>query len=236
LKSNSDFSTSIVMLSHSNDEELALKCIEMGAQDFVMKNEISSIRLRRAIIIATERYFLEQKVLETHTQLKQLAETDTLTGVFNRHFFDKRLKKFLLMASRSQTPLALLLIDVDRFKDINDQYGHVTGDHVLQEVAQRLQCNTRDSDSLFRIGGDEFAVIATNLASEEQVDLIVRRILSAFESNFNIDQQCIEVSISIGVASYPECASNSLELRKCSDIALYRAKEKGRKQAQYYSK
>ncbi|GAJ73339.1 sensory box/GGDEF domain protein [Vibrio sp. JCM 18904] len=80
LKSNSDFSTSIVMLSHSNDEELALKCIEMGAQDFVMKNEISSIRLRRAIIIATERYFLEQKVLETHTQLKQLAETDTLTG------------------------------------------------------------------------------------------------------------------------------------------------------------
>ncbi|MFH0236350.1 diguanylate cyclase domain-containing protein, partial [Vibrio diabolicus] len=236
LKSNSDFSTSIVMLSHSNDEELALKCIEMGAQDFVMKNEISSIRLRRAIIIATERYFLEQKVLETHTQLKQLAETDTLTGVFNRHFFDERLKKFLLMASRSQTPLALLLIDVDRFKGINDQYGHVTGDHVLQEVAQRLQCNTRDSDSLFRIGGDEFAVIATNLASEEQVDLIVRRILSAFESNFNIDQQCIEVSISIGVASYPECASNSLELRKCSDIALYRAKEKGRKQAQYYSK
>ncbi|MBS9998981.1 EAL domain-containing protein [Vibrio alginolyticus] len=236
LKSNSDFSTSIVMLSHSNDEELALKCIEMGAQDFVMKNEISSIRLRRAIIIATERYFLEQKVLETHTQLKQLAETDTLTGVFNRHFFDERLKKFLLMASRSQAPLALLLIDVDRFKDINDQYGHVTGDHVLQEVAQRLQSNTRDSDSLFRIGGDEFAVIATNFTSEGQVDLIVRRILSAFESNFNIDQQCIEVSISIGVASYPECASNSLELRKCSDIALYRAKEKGRKQAQYYSK
>ncbi|WP_425667786.1 two-component system response regulator (plasmid) [Vibrio tubiashii] len=236
LKSNKDFSTSIVMLSHSNDEELALKCIEAGAQDFVMKSEVSAIRLRRSIVIATERYFLEKKILETHMQLKQLAEIDTLTGLSNRHFFDERLKQFLLMASRTRKPLALLLIDVDRFKDINDQHGHIMGDQVLQAVSKRLQSSTRESDSLFRIGGDEFAVIASNLTSEEQVHLLVQRILSAFETDFYIEQQHFEVFISIGVASYPECAKNSMELRRCSDIALYRAKEKGRKQAQYYSK
>jgi diguanylate cyclase (GGDEF)-like protein len=235
LRSNTNFATSIVMLSHSNDESLALKCIEAGAQDFVMKSEISAMRLRRAVLIATERYFLEQKILETHAQLKQLAEFDTLTGLHNRHFFDERLKKLLIMASRVRKPLALLLIDVDRFKEINDQYGHVAGDRVLQEVSTRLQSSTRESDLLFRIGGDEFAVIANYLGYEEDVCTLVQRILLTFESNVTIDNNEIDLSVSIGVATYSECGSNSLELRKNADIALYRAKDKGRNQAQYYS-
>ncbi|KGY09979.1 GGDEF domain-containing response regulator [Vibrio sinaloensis] len=236
LKSNPSFASSIVILSHSNDEDLALKCIEAGAQDFVMKNEVSALRLRRAVLIATERYFLEQKIVETHTQLKQLAEFDTLTSLSNRHFFDERLKKLLFMASRVRKPLALLLIDVDRFKEINDQYGHVIGDLVLQEVSTRLQASTRESDSLFRIGGDEFAVIASYLECEEDVYTLVQRILSTFENDVTIDSHEIGFSISIGISIYPECGSNALELRKNADIALYRAKEKGRNQAQYYSK
>lgn len=236
LRANANFATSIVMLSHSNDEELALKCIEAGAQDFVMKSEISAMRLRRAVLIATERYYLEQKILETHTQLKQLAECDTLTGLNNRHFFDERLKKLLLMASRVRKPLALLLIDVDRFKEINDQYGHIAGDLVLREVSIRLQASTRESDSLFRIGGDEFAVIASYLESEGDVYTLVQRILSTFNKAITIDNHDIDFSVSIGIAIYPECGSNSLELRKNADIALYRAKDKGRNQAQYYSK
>lgn len=236
LRANANFATSIVMLSHSNDEELALKCIEAGAQDFVMKSEISAMRLRRAVLIATERYYLEQKILETHSQLKQLAEYDTLTSLNNRHFFDERLKKLLFMASRVRKPLALLLIDVDRFKEINDQYGHIAGDIVLQEVSMRLQASTRESDSLFRIGGDEFAVIASYLESERDVYTLVQRILSTFEKAITIDNHDIDFSVSIGIAIYPECGSNSLELRKNADIALYRAKDKGRNQAQYYSK
>ncbi|MEZ9398350.1 putative bifunctional diguanylate cyclase/phosphodiesterase [Vibrio splendidus] len=236
LRSNANFATSIVMLSHSNDEELALKCIEAGAQDFVMKSEISAMRLRRSVLIATERYYLEQKILETHSQLKQLAEFDTLTSLNNRHFFDERFKKLLLMASRVRKPLALLLIDVDRFKEINDQYGHIAGDLVLQEVSIRLQASTRESDSLFRIGGDEFAVIASYLESEEDVYTLVQRILSTFEKAITIDNHDIDFSVSIGIANYPESGSNSLELRKNADIALYRAKDKGRNQAQYYSK
>ncbi|AIW17779.1 EAL domain-containing protein [Vibrio coralliilyticus] len=236
LRAQTNFATSIVMLSHSNDEDLALRCIEAGAQDFVMKNEISAMRLRRSVLIATERYFLERKIIETHTQLKQLAEFDTLTGLNNRHFFDERFKKLLFMASRVRKPLALLLIDVDRFKEINDQYGHVTGDRVLQEVSIRLQSSTRESDSLFRIGGDEFAVIASHLERENDVYTLVQRILSAFESDIAVDNYKIDFSVSIGAAIYPECGSNSLELRKNADIALYRAKDKGRNQAQYYSK
>lgn len=236
LKESQGFSTSVVMLSHSNDEELALKCIEAGAQDFIMKGEISATRLRRAIIIAQERHALALQIQENHSQLKKLAEIDPLTGLNNRYFFDEQLKTMLNISSRTGNALALILIDLDKFKGINDRFGHVVGDCVLQQFSQRLKSSTRDSDLLFRIGGDEFAVIANNLGSEEKVVQLVQRILAAFEQPMVIDTQSIGVSVSIGIASCPECALESIELRKCADIALYRAKDRGRGQAQYYSK
>ncbi|MEH0740447.1 EAL domain-containing protein [Vibrio cholerae] len=236
LRSVSDFSTSIVMLSHSNDEELALSCIEVGAQDFIMKKEITASRLRRAIVIATERYYLEQQIQAKHTELKRMAEEDSLTGLSNRYFFDETLKKALLIASRSKKPLMLLLIDLDKFKDINDSLGHVVGDAVLRHVAQRLSHCSRKSDYLCRIGGDEFAIIIQNLEMKNHVHLLVQRLLKAFEEPIIVDSHSIDMTISIGIASAPECATNSVDLTKCADIALYRAKDQGRNQAQYYSK
>ena len=236
LRAKNDFSTSIVMLSHNDDEEIALKCIESGAQDFIMKSEVTAVRLRRAIVIASERHQLEQQVLETHIELKRLAESDSLTGLNNRHFFEERLTKKLLSAAQESSSFALMLIDIDRFKDVNDRYGHVLGDRVLKEVADKLNRCVGHNDIICRLGGDEFALLFPIGNNKQYVQQLVNRLLSEFRSSMCVDGEFLDLTISMGIASFPECASNSIELRKCADIALYRAKEKGRNQAQFYSK
>lgn len=177
LRAQNDFSTSIVMLSHNDDEEIALKCIESGAQDFIMKSEVTAVRLRRAIVIASERHQLEQQVLETHIELKRLAESDSLTGLNNRHFFEERLTKKLLSAAQESSSFALMLIDIDRFKDVNDRYGHVLGDRVLKEVAEKLNRCVGYNDILCRLGGDEFALLFPIGNNKQYVQKLVNRLL-----------------------------------------------------------
>ncbi|PMH39211.1 putative bifunctional diguanylate cyclase/phosphodiesterase [Vibrio cyclitrophicus] len=236
LRAKNDFSTSIVMLSHNDDEDIALKCIESGAQDFILKSEVTAVRLRRAIVIASERHQLEQQVLETHTELKRLAERDSLTGLNNRHFFEERLTKKLLSAAKDNSSFVLMLIDVDKFKDVNDRHGHVLGDGALKEVASKLNRCVGYNDILCRLGGDEFALLFPIGNNKQYVQQMVNRLMSEFSSSICVDEESLDLTVSVGIASFPECASNSIELRKCADIALYRAKEKGRNQAQFYSK
>ncbi len=235
LRRTSQLSTAIVMLSHSNDEELALKCVEAGAQDFLMKSEVSVVRLKRAVLLAKERYNLEQQVRASHDQLRRLAEQDSLTGLSNRFFFDEALKDAIPQAKRDGSAMALLLLDLDNFKNINDTKGHGAGDIFLKEVAQRLKVPIREGDKLCRLGGDEFAILVRSLPSPAVVRLLTHRIFEALSTPVEIDGQLTPVSVSIGVANFPDCATDAVELMKCADVAMYRAKASGRNQVHYYS-
>lgn len=236
IRGGNDYSTAIVMLSHSNDEELALQCIEAGAQDFVMKSEVSATRLKRAILISAERHQLERQVKDSHDQLRFLAERDSLTGLRNRFFFDEALKDAIPKAARNNQRLALLFLDLDKFKNINDTLGHQAGDYFLKEVAKRLEKPIRESDKLCRLGGDEFAILVNDLVHPTQVRLLANRIYKAFEEPIKIGDESVEITASIGIATYPECATDEIGLMKCADVAMYRAKELGRNQVQYYSR
>ena len=144
-----------------------------------MKSEVTASRLKRAILISTERHHLEQQVRESHDQLRRLAEQDSLTGLSNRYFFDEALRDALPKASRNGKAVGLLLLDLDRFKNINDTLGHDAGDRFLQEVARRLEVPVRQGDKLCRLGGDEFAVLVHGLDQPDKIKHLVERI---FES------------------------------------------------------
>ncbi|ETI60468.1 putative bifunctional diguanylate cyclase/phosphodiesterase [Marinomonas profundimaris] len=236
LRGIKDFASAIVMLSHSSDDELALMCVEAGAQDFIMKSEITAPRLKRAILISAERCQLERQVRESHEKLRYLAEQDSLTGLSNRYFFDVALKDALIQACRDKSPLALLLVDLDKFKHINDTFGHVVGDDVLKEIARRLKGVIDVGDKICRLGGDEFSILVHTLENPNQIRLMVDRIIQAVSAPMEIQGKTVQLSMSVGVATYPECATGAAELMKCADVAMYRSKGLGGKQAQYYSK
>lgn len=236
LRGTNDFSAAMVMISHSNDEELAVRCIEAGAQDFLMKGEVTAARLKRSVLLATERYELERQIQASHDQLKRLAEQDTLTGLTNRYYFDEALKHAIPRARREKSNILLLMIDLDRFKKINDTLGHQAGDALLKEVAQRLRAPLRADDRLSRLGGDEFAILVESLEHTNDARILVNRLLEAFEKPFLLNDEKVRVTASIGVATYPECGEDAIELMKSADVAMYRAKGAGRGQAQYYSR
>jgi len=236
LRNTAAHHTPVVMLSHSNDDELALNCIEKGAQDFITKSEVTASRLMRAILHARERYKIESELRESREQLRSLAEVDTLTGLANRYMFERGLKSALPLAERQQSRMALVMLDLDNFKNVNDTLGHATGDALLQEVARRLQMVVREGDLLGRLGGDEFAILIHNLEHIELAERLTKRVLLALQQPVTIDGRTITVSASLGIASYPDCASDATQLMKCADIALYRSKDSGRNQAHFYSK
>ncbi len=228
-------SMAVVMLSNEDDEKLAIQCIETGAQDFIQKHEVTTTRLMRSIMHAKERYKIERQLRQTQDQLRIMAEKDALTGLANRYVFEAELSSAIPRARRNKQFLALLMLDLDNFKDINDTMGHGAGDQLLIEVARRLQGPVRGGDLLCRLGGDEFAVLVHNLDDQTELAPLTKRILEELSKPFQLEGVEINISASIGVASFPDCALDSVQLMKCADIAMYRSKEKGRNQAHYYS-
>ncbi len=235
-------SIAVVMLSHTEDDELALKCIHAGAQDFITKSEVTVPRLLRALTHSKERFRIEQELRErhrklskSHEQLRKMAEMDALTGLANRYMFETGLKHALPQAERKGKTLALVMLDLDKFKDVNDTLGHAVGDQLLVEVAQRLNKTVREGDLLCRLGGDEFAILVHDLNNVASVRLLTHRILASFAKPLVIEGCDIVISASIGIASYPECATDAIQLMKCADVAMYRSKEAGRNRTHYYS-
>ncbi|MFM2484957.1 putative bifunctional diguanylate cyclase/phosphodiesterase [Celerinatantimonas yamalensis] len=216
--------TALIMLSHNHDEQLLLESITAGAQDFLIKSDITPRQLSRTLLQAKKRFELESKLNESYEQLKQLAESDPLTGIANRYRFDKALEQTIQQNQRSNQYVALFILDLDRFKHINDNFGHQVGDKLIQGVAQRLQEKLRSSELIARLGGDEFALIFNRLSSINQVNAIARRVSQLFNEPFYIDQHVIHCQCSIGIALHPLNSVYSEELKKFADIAMYRAK------------
>lgn len=169
----------------------------------------------------TERKRMEQ-------QLKDMATHDALTGLPNRRLFNDRLHMALAQAQRNHRTLAVVLLDLDRFKDINDMLGHNVGDQLLEAVGKRLTNLMRKSDTVARWGGDEFILLAPDMARVEDAAKIAQRILEAFRKPFVFGNQELDITVSIGIASYPDDGEDAETLIKNADVAMYSAKENGR--------
>ena len=227
-------SIAIVMMSSSEDEELSLACIRAGAQDFLLKSEISSARLKRALLHASTRFELEQKLYKTYQKVKLLAETDSLTGLSNRYYFDESLKQVLTINCRCEQQTALLLFDLDNFKLVNDTFGHDIGDLLLKKVVVRIKSCLRGNETFARLGGDEFAIMLNNLTNSDQAGQVARRIVTVLHKPFEIVPAFIQTTVSVGIAIFPENGRTSDVLFKHADIAMYRAKNNGRNQICFF--
>ncbi|MBF0184407.1 MAG: diguanylate cyclase [Magnetococcales bacterium] len=182
-------------------------------------------------IIATGMDITARKQAEE--RLQHLAGHDPLTGVFNRRLFHENLSTAIAYTLRDEGKLAVLYLDLDHFKPINDRLGHAAGDQLLIEVVQRLQALIRKSDTLARMGGDEFAIILTNVTAPVFVEHVANKILSELTEPFIIQGEICRIGTSIGIALLPEHGQNSDSLLKQADHAMYTAKEQGRNQYRF---
>lgn len=168
-------------------------------------------------------------------QVNHISQHDLLTSLPNRNLFADRLQRAILKARRDKRLLALLFIDVDHFKSINDNYGHQEGDEVLKAFANRMIACIRDSDSLGRIGGDEFVVLLEDLPHASGALEVAKKIQASVSTPITVNGSIITTTASIGVSLYPEDAHTDEELIKCADLAMYEAKQSGRNQIYFYS-
>ncbi|MDH5257177.1 MAG: EAL domain-containing protein [Gammaproteobacteria bacterium] len=163
------------------------------------------------------------------------ATHDILTGLPNRILLLERLIHSLATAGRHDYKVAVLFIDIDKFKNVNDGFGHKTGDQLLTEIASRLKANTRDEDTVARLGGDEFVVVLDQIPKTSDVAKVTQKIITSFQDPVRIVNHEFYVTCSIGIAIYPKDAPNADTLLKNADIAMYSAKERGRNNFQYFS-
>ncbi|WEJ61661.1 sensor domain-containing diguanylate cyclase [Thiomicrorhabdus lithotrophica] len=168
---------------------------------------------------------ITNRIKETE-RLEQLAHYDHLTKVPNRYLLLSRLEHLISQSERSKNQFALLFVDLDDFKVINDTKGHVFGDWVLIETASRLKQAIRDSDTVARIGGDEFVLVLENISNRNDVARMVQKITKMLNDDFMIENQKVEVSCSIGVAFYPEDGTTIDKLFTTADMNMYKAKGK----------
>jgi diguanylate cyclase (GGDEF)-like protein/PAS domain S-box-containing protein len=167
--------------------------------------------------------------------IKRLAYYDSVTGLPNRVLFNDRLKLALAHARRNKERLAVMLLDLDRFKDVNDTLGHPVGDQLLEAVGGRLTTLLRESDTVSRMGGDEYLLILPGIAQVEDATKIGRKILETIREPFVLDDLELSITTSIGVALYPDDSEDVDALVKNADIAMYHAKHEGRDNCQRYT-
>jgi len=168
-------------------------------------------------------------------RIRHLAHYDELTGLANRSMFSQSLSHAIAKAQRNSMELAILFIDLDRFKNINDTLGHGAGDSVLKEVAERLRGCLRESDTIGRLSGDEFVVLLEEMSQSMHCTEVAQKILAAIARPFTLDTQEFHLTASIGISTYPADSEDLQGLLKNADIAMYRAKELGRNNFQFYS-
>ncbi|MCZ2721942.1 EAL domain-containing protein [Marinomonas sp. 15G1-11] len=225
----------IIMVSQHEDEAISSQALTIGAHDFLLKSEVNAERLTRTIYQAQHRYILEKELRDKTHSLKNLAQTDFLTGLINRRAFEHILQQSYIESEITSGTVAVLFIDLDHFKNINDSLGHSVGDKVLRKVAVRFKSALDKSQLLARLGGDEFVVLATDIKSDEQAKNIARNIIKSLHTPILVNSIAFDLSASIGISILGLCASTPEELMKSADIAMYKAKENGRSQYRLYS-
>ena len=186
------------------------------------------VEIEGIIIDITERKIAEEK-------LSLLARTDNLTGLANRATFVDRLRQAYAASKRGANPFAVLYMDVDHFKDVNDTLGHPAGDLLLKAIADRLKIQTRENDVVARLGGDEFAILQTETNDPAAAGELAAKLLHALSEPYALQDNSVHVTVSIGVAAYASSTSGPDVVLSQADLALYRAKEQGRNQYRFHS-
>ena len=225
---------SIIMLTGEGDERTAVTAIKLGAYDYLTKKEVNSHRLSTCISSAIEKLNLEKNLNEKIRQNNYLARYDELTETLNRYALMQTLNQKIKYATRHQIIMGLLYIDIDKFKNINDLYGHSIGDKVLCKTIDVIKKNIREDDVIGRVGGDEFVVILTNVKDTFDCGRVAKNLIQKCQNIFS--EETYNVSYSIGI-----CCIDQQYLLKPeeyitrADIALYAVKKSGGNDYRYYN-
>ena len=218
----------LVICGNSDDEDAAVRTLTYGAQDYVLLDNTDANTLIRSIRFAMERKRMERK-------LHSLIHYDNLTGLPNRQLLLDRLTQAIAQATRQESLVGLLLLDLDRFKLVNDTLGHEFGDKLLTEVAQRVNDCIRDSDTLARLGGDEFVVVLNGINGAQDAAKVAKKIIDRLAKPIVIEDHEVFATTSIGISLFPNDGMDKNALITNADLAMYRAKEEGRNHFQFYT-
>lgn len=216
----------VMMITGLDDDASVERAYEVGAIDFITKP------IKWAVLKHRVKSVVAKVVAERKVQL--LAYRDTLTSLPNRLLFADRLEQAVIRCERSRTSMALMLVDIDDFKLVNDSFGHDAGDKLIKAVGQLISKSLRRADTIARLGGDEFAVIVEGIEAPDDAISIADNLTTILEHNVRLDDQETYTSASIGIAVYPDDGKDARTLLKNADTAMFRAKENGRHCFQFY--
>jgi len=222
-----------IIVSGTIGEEVAVEAMRKGAHDYLMKDNLARLvpAIRRELTDADERR--ARRIAEQ--TLRHQAYHDLLTGLPNRWLLRDRMEQAFAYAHREEHSLAVMFLDLDRFKNLNDTMGHVAGDHLLRSVAERLKSAMTPWDTIARLGGDDFVLLIPDIANQDDARAVSDKLLKLFQSPFLLSGQNVYVDASIGIALYPENGSDADNLLKNAEAAMYYAKEQGRNNFQFCS-
>jgi len=216
----------VMMITGLDDDASVERAYEVGAIDFITKP------IKWAVLKHRVKSVVAKVIAERKVQL--LAYQDSLTGLPNRLLFADRLEQAVKRSERSRTSMALMLVDIDDFKLVNDSFGHEAGDKLIKAVGELISKSLRRADTIARLGGDEFAVIIEDINGPDDAISIADNLTTILEHNVRLDDQETYTSASIGIAVYPEDGNDARTLLKNADTAMFRAKENGRHCFQFY--
>lgn len=225
----------IVILTGLDDDQTALEALEHGAQDYLVKGNSTSRELQRTLRHAVQRQQIQNENRRLVAQLQIAARSDSLTGVLNRHAMTEEFELHWSGSSRTGFPLSCVILDVDRFKSINDQYGHPAGDQVLRTVAKVVSETTRPSDFIARYGGEEFCVILVGATEYDAAKWAERARISLRSFQFELAGTTRTITASFGVSERNETTLSIEQLIDQADQALLIAKRSGRDRVMAFS-
>ncbi|MDD2364755.1 MAG: diguanylate cyclase [Desulfuromonadaceae bacterium] len=224
----------VIILTGMNDRDRKIKGLGQGASDYITK-PFDPEELVARVKIHLKIKKLQDDLKRTNELLLELSNTDHLTGLFNRRYMMEALDKEVHRSIRKGGTLAMIMLDIDHFKRVNDTYGHLQGDVVLQKVAQQLQKELRSYDCAARYGGEEFVAILPDSSLKEAVFVADRIRLAVQGAKFNGELDKLTLTVSLGVAVFSKDSAPTVDaFIKYADDALYRAKEKGRNRVEFY--
>ena len=216
--------------------EVSRKHEDLELDELFIVLMIASIAL--LVIIFRRTHYLKNEIIrrqEVELEIHKLAFYDSLTGLANRDLCNDRLEHALAHAARLDSSVAVIFLDLDNFKEINDTFGHDYGDEMLRQVAYRLRVELRKEDTLARISGDEFFIILDSIHTPSSISVLADRLLQQLAQPFSLKGQDAYIGLSIGIAMYPDDASSAKELVKVADIAMYNAKSEGKNTYRFFS-
>lgn len=216
----------VMMITGLDDDASVERAYEVGAIEFITK-PIKWAVLKHRVRSVVAKVIAERKV-------QMLAYCDSLTGLPNRLLFADRLEQALVRAERHREAVALMLVDIDDFKLVNDSFGHDAGDKLIQAVGNLLSKSLRRADTVARLGGDEFAIVVENIDGAEDAASIADNLTTVLKHSVRLEEQDTYTSASVGIALFPSDGDNARMLLKNADTAMFRAKEKGRGSFQFY--